>query len=195
MGILDSIKSLFSKSGKAKPRPRKAGPKKATQKKKIGKSAKNTDLKLKGKTKGRKKSKQIKADPIDEAALGFSISLNGKDAHSKKRSALRITVKGLTVYIPRLKKPFDVSDISATGLGFLFEKPRIKGGAKIKMDLVLNGEKMAEGLRCKVIRHERGQVGCIFIDLDRAQDDAVHKIVLLGQKEQAERRKAKKNAS
>ncbi len=42
------------------------------------------------------------------------------------------------------------------------------------------------------MRHERGSVGCIFEELDRAQDDAVHAVVLLGQKQQAERKKAQK---
>ena len=64
----------------------------------------------------------------------------GIDEQAKKRSAIRITVKNLAVRIPRLKKIFKVSDISATGLGFIFEKPRIKAGVELKMDIILDKE-------------------------------------------------------
>nr|WP_321257511.1 PilZ domain-containing protein [uncultured Pseudodesulfovibrio sp.] len=150
-------------------------------------------LKVQTKGKGRKKSKQISSDPIDETALGFSISLKSDDAYAKKRNAIRISVDGLAVNIPRLKKTFEVSDISATGLGFKFAKPRIKAGVKIKMDLILKGTNLATNVLCQVRRHEKGNVGCVFVELDRAQDDAVHKIVLIGQKEQAARKAARKD--
>lgn len=145
------------------------------------------------KTKKRKKSEQIKADPINENALGFSISLKHEDEQAKKRNALRIAVKGLTVFIPRLKKKFPVTDISATGLGFAFEKPRIKAGVKLSMDIYLKDTCKAKDVNCKVMRHSRKSVGCLFIELDRSQDDAVHEIVLLGQKQQSARKKAKKD--
>ena len=195
MTLFDTLKSLFSKSDK------KSGKKKQTTGKKVvpvkkGRKKKDTvedAIKLAGKPKGRKKTHQVKADPIDEAALGFSISLKGENG--KKRSAIRITVKGLAVRIPRLKKILKVSDISATGLGFPFEKPRIKAGVELKMDIILNKEIVAKDVLCKVRRHEKGNVGCRFVDMDRAQDDAINKVVLLGQKEMAERKKAKKDAA
>lgn len=106
---------------------------------------------------------------------------------------MRITVEGLEVFIHRLNKSFEVMDISATGLGFKFEKPRMKGGVKLKLDLNIKGEPKVEGIICKVMRHDRGSVGCLFIDLDRHQDDIIHEIVLLGQKEQTARRNAMKD--
>ena len=39
---------------------------------------------------------------------------------------------------------------------------------------------------------KKASVGCRFVDLDRAQDDAVNKVVLLGQKQLAERKKKPK---
>lgn len=220
MGFFTFITDLFSSSGKDKPKKKKkAAPKvsasgKAAQKTK-GKpssrpspsskapaknkttkqsSSKGLELNLTGKSpKKRKKSTQVSADPIDAHALGFSISLKGEDERAKKRQAIRIKVEGLTVLVKRLKKEFPVTDISATGLGFDFEKPRIKGGIKLEMDLILNGEIKATGLVGKVMRHERGSVGCIFEELDRAQDDAVHAVVLLGQKQQAARKNAQKD--
>ncbi len=168
----------------------KAKKKKVAKKKSSGFLPFKLDTK---KSKKRKKSKKISANPIDEQALGFNISLKGDAEQAKKRDAMRITVKGLKVHVHRLKKQFEVTDISATGLGFKFEKPRIKGGVKLEMDLTLKGETKTANLVCKVMRHDRGSVGCIFEDLDRKQDDVVHEIVLLGQKEQTARRTAQKD--
>ncbi len=221
MGFFNFITDLFSKSGKKKPKKQKTAKKKAApktassknavkkksspatgspkNKKTVKKKAKQEStsrgilFSLNGKGKKRKKSEKISSDPIDEKALGFSISLKGEDEQAKKRDALRITVKGLTVYIPRLNKKFAVTDISATGLGFAFEKPRVKAGIKLKMDIHLKEKVIATEILCKVMRHARGSVGCVFIDLDRAQDDAVHEIVLLGQKQQAARKNAAKD--
>ena len=177
---------------KSKAPVKKAATKKAVKKKKASSSLLPFSLDKK-KGKKRKKSKQVSADPINEQALGFSISLKDEDERSKKRKAVRIRVEGLEAHVHRLKKKYAVTDISATGLGFAFEKPRVKGGVMLKMDLYLNGEQKAEGIMCKVMRHERGSVGCIFIDLDRAQDDTVHEVVLLGQKQQAERKNFEKD--
>ena len=206
MGILDSIKSIFSKSDKDKPKKKKkkvakkkaaASPKakkKAVKKGNTNAAANDMDLKVKAKKgKKRKKSKQISADPINEQALGFSISLKGEDSQAKKRKAVRITVDGLEAHVKRLKKKFAVTDISATGLGFAFEKPRVKGGIKLEMDLYLNGELKTSGLVGKVMRHDRGSVGCVFEELDRKQDDVVHEIVLLGQKQMTAKKNAQKD--
>lgn len=166
---------------------------KAKQPAKAEKSSGNMLFSLGKKGNKRKKSEQIKADPINKEALGFSISLKGENEQSKKRNALRIKVKGLTVHVARLNKQYPVSDISATGLGFEFEKPRVKAGVMLKMDLYLDGTKKASDIMCKVRRHERGSVGCVYIDLDRAQDDIVHEIVLLGQKQQSASKRAHKD--
>lgn len=206
MSLFNALRNLFSKSDKGAQKkkkkatgkkaanadlPLKKGKKNAGKKKALKKPANDIPLKLEGKTKGRKKSEQVHAGPIDEEALGFTISL--KNDQASKRNTLRISVEGLKVYLPRLNKTFDVADISPTGLGFKFEKPRVKGGVMLKMDLVLDGKNEAVGIMCKVMRHERGKVGCAFVELDRAQDDAVHKIVLLGQKQQAARKAAQRD--
>lgn len=194
MGIFDAFTSLFSKSNeKGKTGKRPVPPKGAPQKKRKPSAECDDGIRLEGKAEGRRKCREIHSDPIDEASLGFSISLKGDDGKERKRSAIRIPVKGLAVRIPRLKKILKVTDISATGLGFPFEKPRIKAGAHLKLDLVLDRKIVARDVICKVRRHEKGLVGCRFVDLDRAQDDAVSRMVLLGQKQMAERKKAKKD--
>lgn len=178
------------------PRKKASAKRKKTvaQKTRTGSASKGLDLTIASKKgKKRKKAAKISADPIDKDALGFSISIKDEDSQSKKRNALRIQVDGLQAHVKRLKKKFKVTDISATGLGFAFEKPRIKGGVKLEMDLYLNGELKVSGLVGKVMRHERGSVGCLFMDLDRHQDDIVHEIVLLGQKQMAEKKAARKD--
>lgn len=204
MGFLDFFTSLFSRPAGKKPAGRKprapkaakpaGGGKKARAGKSAGKKADAIDLSVaKAKEKKRKKSEKVSAAPIDEKALGFSISLKNEDAQSKKREALRIKVDNLFVHVSRLNRKYAVTDISATGLGFAFEKPRIKGGVELVMTIILDGKVAAKDVQCKVMRHERGSVGCVFVDLDRAQDDAVHAIVLRGQKEQAARKAARKD--
>jgi hypothetical protein len=222
MGLFSAIKNIFSKpdTGKGKGKKKKikkkiskdaalkkkkvsskdtptvaSSKKKSIKKKKLKKKkdSKNLSLKLSAKGKKRKKAEQVTSAPINKTALGFSISLKGENEHAKKRNALRIKVEGLTVHITRLNKQFPVSDISATGLSFEFEKPRVKGGVKLEMDIYLDGNKKASKVMCKVMRHNRGSVGCLFEDLDRTQDDMVHEIVLLGQKQQAARKAAHKD--
>ncbi|CCH47333.1 PilZ domain-containing protein [Pseudodesulfovibrio piezophilus] len=122
---------------------------------------------------------------------GFCISLKEKDAQGKKRNALRLEIEGLEVHVIRLKSHFQVTDISTTGLGFAFEKPRLKSGVILKMDLYLHGTLKVSGLSCKVKRHTYGSVGCLFTKLDKAQDDKVHEIVLMGQKKIIQRKQTR----
>jgi hypothetical protein len=183
MGILNSLGRIFSKSGKdTHPAAKKtAGPA-------AGSSGKDAVSPAEKKPKTQDRDEVFHAGPAGEDALGFSITI--KDGKITKRKAFRVTVDGLAAFIPRLGKTFPVSDISASGLGFHFQKPRIKCGVKIKMDLLINGGREVEAVLCKVMRHERGVVGCAFVELDRKQEDAVSRIVLEGEKQLAARRTA-----
>ncbi len=193
-------KNVESRAVAAK-KPPKGSKRAKTEKKKIAPKIKKTKkasdaapfILEKSKGKKRKKTKQIKTAPVNTEALGFTVSLKKTDELSKKRKAIRIRVDGLEVHVHRLQKNYAVTDISATGMSFAFKKPRIKGGIKLKMDMYLNGEMKISNLLCKVMRHERGSVGCMFVDLDRSQDDIIHGIVLLGQKQQADRKRKQKD--
>ncbi|MFH1914217.1 MAG: PilZ domain-containing protein [Pseudomonadota bacterium] len=210
MGFFDFFTSLFSRRAKPaakggkKPANKAKTPAKPAAKPSQKSAAKPTDSRNPGEEaiafkvtktgeKKRRKAEKISAAPIDEKALGFSISLKTEDAQSKKREALRIRVDNLFVHVSRLNKRYPVTDISATGLGFAFEKPRVKAGVDLVMTIILDGKVAAKDVQCKVRRHDRGSVGCAFVDLDRAQDDAVHAIVLRGQKEQAARKAAQRD--
>ncbi|WP_338667131.1 PilZ domain-containing protein [Pseudodesulfovibrio methanolicus] len=182
MGILDSLGKIFSKSGKdGSPAVDKAAGTSAGPERNAAAPAPKQPA-------PQDRDEDFRGGAGDEGALGFSITI--KNGRITKRKAFRITVDGLAVFIPRLGKTFPASDISASGLGFRFQKPRIKCGVKIKMDLLINGGREVEGVLCKVMRHERGVVGCAFMDLDRKQEDAVSRIVLEGEKQLAARRTA-----
>lgn len=181
MGILNSLGKIFSRSGKDRPQAAPDTVKLAATDRKGSKKAAPPSV-----TSHENESSHSK--PIDDAALGFSITI--KDGRITKRKAFRVTVKGLAVFIPRLGKAYPVTDISSSGLGFRFEKPRIKTGAKIRMDLLLDGGRVVESVPCEVVRHERGVVGCIFKDMDRKQEEAVDHLVLEGEKQLAARRVA-----
>ncbi|MEZ7195997.1 PilZ domain-containing protein [Pseudodesulfovibrio karagichevae] len=181
MGILDSLGKIFSRSGKdGSPAVGKAPATAARPGKDPAPAAKPSG--------SQDRDKGFHAAPVDEGSLGFSITI--KDGRITKRKAFRVTVDGLAVFIPRLGKTFPVSDISASGLGFRFLKPRLKCGVKIRMDLLINGGREIEGVPCKVMRHEQGVVGCAFTELDRKQEDAISRIVLEGEKQLAARRNA-----
>lgn len=220
MGLFNFITDIF-KSGKKKPKKKVAqkkkkksnkksaiklqkgtatkngtSPQKAKKKKKAKKPAPSKSpsmFSFKGKSKKRKKSQKVSAAPIDKESLGFSISLKGEDEQARKRKAIRVAVENLVVHIPRLKKRLEVLDISATGFGFAFDKPKIKKDVKLTVDLFHNKQAIATDVKCKVMRHYNGSVGCLFVDLDRAQDDAVHEIVLIGQKEQQVKKTAQRD--
>jgi len=180
MGIFDSLGRLFSKSGKDRAAKDKADRPAGSGTPPGGPAGKPSS--------SRDRDNIFHAAYADEAAPGFSITI--KNGRITKRKAFRVTVDGLAVFIPRLGQTFPASDISASGLGFRFQKPRMKCGAKIRMDLLINGGREAEGILCQVMRHERGIVGCAFVDLDRRQEDALGRIVLEGEKQLAARRTA-----
>ena len=81
--------------------------------------------------------------------------------------------------------------ISATGMGIVLDGPRIKGGTVLTLNIKGPEAPALSKVRCKVMRHERGVVGCKFMELSNEQDDIIGKILLLEQKRQAERRRAK----
>jgi len=134
--------------------------------------------------KGRKKSK-VEAAPIDEEALGFSFK--APKAKDERRNAVRVSVEGLALRVDRVGV-LPCINISATGAGFRFSKARFKHGVKLTLALEFQEKTVAEGIAAKVVRHDGDAVGVEFLELDRRQEDAVSKLVLVGQKQQAARR-------
>lgn len=134
--------------------------------------------------KGKKKT-EIKAEPIDEDALGFSFK--PPTNKEERRNAVRIAVDGLAIRVDRVGL-LPCINISATGAGFRFSKARFKHGVKLTLALEFQEKTVAEGIAARVVRHDGDAVGVEFLELDRRQEDAVSKLVLVGQKQQAARR-------
>lgn len=171
----------LKKTQKKKKQPAKAKASKLTSALKLKKSDKP------------QKAKKVKSAPIDKENLGFGISFSEEEGTSR-RKAFRITVSGLKIRCEPLGGLLLATDLSASGIGFKFKKPRIKCGVRIKLDIVHQNNIVASDIPCKVVRHEKGTVGCQFLDMDRHQEDAIHSLVVVGQKEQAARRKQQKDA-
>ncbi|WP_449242737.1 PilZ domain-containing protein [Desulfovibrio sp.] len=120
----------------------------------------------------------------DEEARGpgdLPLAIND-EAKGEKRKAFRVSVRGLDVACPELGSVYPTTDISATGLGFRFQGPRVKGGTALTLTLRYGGKALAQGIPGKVMRHEGGVVGCAFLELSRTQEDAIYKIVLAAQR-------------
>ncbi|MES9995582.1 PilZ domain-containing protein [Desulfovibrio aminophilus] len=126
----------------------------------------------------------LQTQPDEEAQGPGDLPLDIKEPEVKneKRRAFRVTIRGLDVACPELGGVYPTTDISATGLGFRFQGPRVKGGTILSLTLRGGGKALAQGLPAKAMRHESGVVGCAFLELTRTQEDAVYKIVLAAQR-------------
>ncbi|MDD4952033.1 MAG: PilZ domain-containing protein [Desulfovibrionaceae bacterium] len=164
---------------KNKPAPKKAFAPQAV--------AKDLDVKVV------KKKVAAKPAPVDqeigEAGDGFSVSLKTVDKQHSKRKAFRIKVPGMKAYCAALGGLRPVLDISALGVGLDYRGVRIPGGTPLKLNITVGSQPIATEVRVKVMRHEKGLLGCQFVDLTRSQEDGISKTILLAQKRQASFRK------
>lgn len=175
--------------------------KKKAAKKKKAKASRKADVKLAKEAKkkrwslpsklpritlgGKRKVKDVKADPIDEDALGFTFKSERKE--DERREAVRVPVDGLDVRVDRVGT-LSCVNISATGVAFRFNKARFKYGVELNLAFIYDNKVRTKDVNAKVIRHEKGVVGCVFENLDHRQDDVISKFLLIGQKQQAARR-------
>lgn len=135
---------------------------------------------------GKRMVREVKSEPISEEALGFTFKSERKE--DERRQAVRVPVEGLDLRVDRVGV-LPCQNISATGVAFRFTKARFKTGVKLKMAFIYDNKARASEVKAKVVRHERGVVGCEFEELDYRQEDVISKFLLIGQKQQAARRK------
>lgn len=97
------------------------------------------------------------------------------------RKAFRIDVDNMHVICrsPRIK--CRISDISATGIGFISSKD-FPIGETVDAVLLWSGKPVLKNLKIKIVRHDGKIVGCEFQNLKRDQDKIISKIVLAAQK-------------
>lgn len=115
------------------------------------------------------------------------------EAHSAGDIHLSVAVSlpGLAVGVSELKRALKVRDISTTGIGIAYDGPRVKAGTELTLLLATRKKRLAAGLRARVVRHEEGVLGARFTDLEPQQEDLLGRLVLLGQKREAEQRRTR----
>lgn len=108
----------------------------------------------------------------------------------ERRHSVRVSLPGLEA---RLKgdRALPVKDLSVTGAGLAFAGKRVKAGTTFHVTLAAGETVFAENLKVKVVRHDQGVLGVAWQELDRHQDEGLHKIVLEAQKRQASLRKSR----
>ena len=111
----------------------------------------------------------------------------------ERRASLRVCIPELEARLKGQERSLPVRDVSVTGAGFVFKGKRIKAGTTFRLDLALKETVYAEGLRAKVMRHDEGVLGVVWLDLDRHQDEGLHKVVLEAQKRQASLRRGRQD--
>lgn len=119
-------------------------------------------------------------EPGEAAPADLDLKL--AEEKKEKRKAFRVSIRGLTVACAEFQTACPAVDLSALGIGFQHEGPRLKAGTVLTLTIQLSGQTLAEGLQAKVVRHEQGVVGAAFQELTRPQEDHVYKIVLEAQR-------------
>jgi hypothetical protein len=198
--LLQPLRDLFARLFGARAKPAKARPaarpapakaKPAKKKPKDGPppeafafSIKTTPKTEAAKPQARPQAKPQPAAPAREAKEAEAPDLDVKSGSEKKekRTAFRVSIRGVDVACAELQARCPALDISATGIGFQYQGPRVKGGTPLTLDLRLAGKMLAQQIPVKVMRHEGGILGCAFLELNRVQEDAVGKIVVGAQR-------------
>ena len=195
--LRDLLTRLFGKrpkpAAKAKPavRPAPAKPVKKKPKPKDGPPPETFAFSIKATAKPDPSKPQAKPQPkpqakppAEDGEPGEDMDLEVKSGTEKKdkRTAFRVSIRGMDVASAELNARCPAVDISATGIGFQYQGPRVKGGTLLNLDLRLAGKILAPQIPVKVMRHEGGVLGCAFLELNRVQEDAVGKIVVGAQR-------------
>ena len=194
--LKDLLHRLFGKRAKpaprgkpaARPAPAKAKP---VKKKPDGPAPQEFAFSLKTPPKPDPAKPQAKPQPMarpkdpegeDGEAPAPDLEVKSGSEKKEKRTAFRVPIRGLDIACAELNARCPALDISATGIGFQYQGPRVKGGTILTLDVRLAGKILAQQVPAKVMRHEGGILGCAFLELNRVQEDAVGKIVVGAQR-------------
>lgn len=122
----------------------------------------------------------------------IDISFNPSKSSPSARKAYRIDVDNMHVICRSPKAKCRISDISATGVGFISSKD-FPVGETVEAVLFWSGKAVLKNLEMKIMRHNEKIVGCEFINMERGQDKIISKIVLAAQKRLIEKKHSGKN--
>lgn len=196
--LRDLLHRLFGKRAKpapkgkpaARPAPAKAKP---AKKRPDGPAPQEFAFSLKTPPKPDPAKPQAKAQPKpmarpkppedeDGEAPDPDLEIKSGSEKKEKRTAFRVPIRGLDIACAELNARCPALDISATGIGFQYQGPRVKGGTVLTLDVRLAGTVLAQQIPVKVMRHEGGVLGCAFLEMTRPQEEAVGKIVVGAQR-------------
>ncbi len=117
------------------------------------------------------------------------------ESSNKARGAFRASVPGLAIKVKGYPDPFSVKDFSINGLAFSAGKDAFEVNTNLEVDLVLGKKDILVGITLEIVRDiGKGLMGCVFVDLDKYQEERLDKLVLEIQKRMILLRK-KKGAS
>ncbi|MGE4192677.1 MAG: PilZ domain-containing protein [Pseudodesulfovibrio sp.] len=119
------------------------------------------------------------------AAKPFDISFGDSTG---PRGAYRAKISGLHVKVAGRPAVYSATDVSPTGVG-LSGSTGMRVGERFEIGLYHRGVRVGGPIRAKVVRVDKAFSGLVFEDLDRRNQDAVHRLVLDEQKRQAEERR------
>lgn len=114
-------------------------------------------------------------------ACPLDVSYRPKQDTPCARRAYRIDVDNMHVICRNPRVKCRISDISATGIGFISSK-EFPVGETLEAVVLWSGKPVLKKLKMKIMRHQDKIVGCEFQDMDRTQDKIISKIVLAAQK-------------
>ncbi len=117
----------------------------------------------------------------------LDISYKPKQDTPTARKSYRIDVDNMHLICrtPRIK--CRISDISATGIGFISSK-KFPVGETVETVIFWSGKPVLKGLKMKIMRQQDKIIGCEFQNLERGQDKIISKIVLAAQKRLIEKK-------
>ena len=117
----------------------------------------------------------------------LDVKLNPAKSNPSARRAYRIDVDNMHVICRKPRIKCRISDISATGLGFISSK-EFPIGETVEAILLWSGKPVLKGLKIKIMRNSKKIVGCEFQNLEREQDEIISKLVLAAQKRQIQKK-------
>ncbi|WP_320170635.1 PilZ domain-containing protein [Maridesulfovibrio sp.] len=114
------------------------------------------------------------------------------DSKNQARGAFRTSIPGLAIKISGKPAPYSVKDFSVNGLAFSSGGRKFNVGEQFSADFVLGPKVILSGLTIKIVRDiGKGLMGCIYVDLDKYQEERLDKLVLEVQKRMIMMRKQK----
>ncbi len=122
----------------------------------------------------------------------LDISYKPKKDCPSARKAYRIDVDNMHVICRSPRVKCRLSDISATGIGFVSSKD-FPVGETVEAVLFWSGKAVLKNLQMKIMRHNGKIVGCEFQNMERGQEKIISKIVLAAQKRLIEKKHSGKN--